>query len=318
MTGAHDGRLPPAAPKSTPATGSTRSGEVDDRDLAAHLAIQAFIEIRYLASRARRLPEELSSDDTLDRIRLLADLGHNLPVGTWPRARRPARGTQDGRRERAMRERPMSWLWNTAGPEKSAWIVSHVENAGLRWTPPPPLPTPRKGVPPPSVRQRLGLLTGWPVKTPASRRPLPREARVLKPLDNDAVFALHEEAGRLRLGLGGSSPWLQAHLAPGGPHYLLPDPADHYWPDPEAGRRWWQCRMLLTMIDGEQVTSMLAVLPETFIALPSTVPRFRQRHLAHIARATERDTGLWGRDHKTHCDPEHCGYVPAEEETAST
>ncbi|MER7672010.1 hypothetical protein ABTY61_26630 [Kitasatospora sp. NPDC096128] len=211
----------------------------------------------------------------------------------------------------------MSWLWNTAGPEKRAWIVSHIEKIGLRWTPPSPLPIPRKGVPPLSARQRMGLLAGWPVKAPAGRQPLPREARVLKALDTDAVSALHEEAGRLRLGRGGSSPWLQAHLAPGGPHYLFPDPADYCWPDPEAGRRWWECRMLLTMIDGEQVSSMLAVLPETFTTLPSTVPRFRQRRLAHVARATERDTSLWGRDHRTRCSPEQCGYVPTEEETTS-
>ncbi|MFD4908325.1 hypothetical protein [Kitasatospora purpeofusca] len=286
--------------------------------MAAHLAIQAFIEIRSLAGRARRSPEEVSSAETLDRIRLLADLGHNLPVGDAPRARRPAPGKPDSRWERAMRERPMSWLWNTAGPEKRTWILSHVEKIGLQWTPPPPLPIPRKGVPPLSTLQRIGLLAGWPVKTPSGRQPLPREARILKALDSDAIFALHEEAGRLRLGLGGSSPWLQAHLDPGGPHYLLPDPAEYYWPNPEAGRSWWQCRLFLTMIDGEQVSSMLAVLPETFAALPSTVPRFRQRRLAHIARATERDTGLWGRDHKTHCGTEQCGYVPADAETTST
>jgi hypothetical protein len=28
--------------------------------------------------------------------------------------------------------------------------------------------------------------------------------------------------------------------------------------------RWWQCTGLLRMFDGEQVSSMLAVLPETF------------------------------------------------------
>ncbi|MFI9331118.1 hypothetical protein ACIGZJ_26710 [Kitasatospora sp. NPDC052868] len=286
--------------------------------MAAHLAIQAFIEIRSLAGRAQRPPEEVSSAETLDRIRLLADLGHNLPVGDAPRARRPTRGKPDSRRERAMRERPMSWLWNTASPEKRTWVLSHVVEIGLQWTPPPPLPTPRKGVPPLSTRQRIGLLAGWPVKTPSGRQPLPREARVLKALDSDAIFALHEEAGRLRLGLGGSSPWLQAHLDPSGPHYLLPDPAEYYWPNPEAGRPWWQCRVLLTMIDGEQVSSMLAVLPETFAALPSTVPRFRQHRLANVARATERDTGLWGRDHKPHCGPKQCGYIRADGETTST
>ncbi|MDH6130205.1 hypothetical protein P3T39_007198 [Kitasatospora sp. GP82] len=158
-------------------------------------------------------------------------------------------------------------------------------------------------------------LTGWPVKTPSGRPPLPREARVLKALDRDAIFALYEEAGHLRLGLGAGSPWLRAHLDPSGPHYLFPDPADYYWPD--AGRRWWQCRVLLRMVNGEQVSGSVAMLPETFTALPSTLPRLRQRRLAHIARATERDSYLWGRDHKTHCGPEECGYLPAEAKTGS-
>jgi hypothetical protein len=63
------------------------------------------------------------------------------------------------------------------------------------------------------------------------------------------------------------------------------------------------------MCDGEQVSSMVAVLPETFIALPSTLPRKRQLRLVHVARATERDTYLWGRDHKADCDPLLCGGV---------
>jgi hypothetical protein len=64
------------------------------------------------------------------------------------------------------------------------------------------------------------------------------------------------------------------------------------------------------MCDGEQVSGMVAVLPETFIALPSTLPRPEQLRLVHIARATERDTYLWSRDHKAECSPQLCGYVP--------
>nr|WSX75537.1 hypothetical protein OH826_17605 [Streptomyces sp. NBC_00899] len=295
-----------------------RAGEIDDRKLAAYLAAMALLEIRSLAGRARRLPDEVSAADTFDRIRFLADLCENLPLSARPRSRQSSRRKPVSTHERAMRERPMSWNWNTAGPEKRAWILSHIEQAGYPWTPPPPLPVPRKGIPALSARQRIGLLAGWPVKTPSSRQPLPRKARVLKALDRDAILALYEEAGHLRLGLGAGSPWLRAHLDPSGPHFLFPDPANCYWPDPKAGRHWWQCCVLLRRIDGERVSSMLAVLPETFTALPSTVPRFRQRHLAHVARATEGDTGLWGRDHKTHCGQVQCGYVPADEEAAST
>jgi hypothetical protein len=30
-----------------------------------------------------------------------------------------------------------------------------------------------------------------------------------------------------------------------------------------------------------------------------------------VARATERDTYLWGQDHEDSCDPQLCGYVPS-------
>ncbi|MFD0478339.1 hypothetical protein ACFQ0B_66780 [Nonomuraea thailandensis] len=58
------------------------------------------------------------------------------------------------------------------------------------------------------------------------------------------------------------------------------------------------------MFDGEQVSSTLAVLPETFTTLPATLPRKQQRRLVHHARSTERDTYLWRRDHEAECDPQ--------------
>jgi hypothetical protein len=291
--------------------------EIDDRELAALLLARALVEIRHLAASAQQTPEENPPADALERIRFLADVVHNMPLIATPSTRRPARGKALSRRERAMRARPMSWTWNTCGPDGRAWITQHIEAVGRRWTPPPPPPTPRTGVPALTVRQRIGLLVGWPVKAPPGRPPLPRHAHVLKALDSEAVLTLYEEARRLRLGLGTGGPWLRAHLDPTGPHCLFPDPADYYWPDPDAGRGWWQCTLLLRMTDGEQVTGMLAVLPETFLALPSTVPRLRQRRLAQIARATERDTYLWGRSHEAACDPQRCGYTPLTESSPS-
>lgn len=55
---------------------------------------------------------------------------------------------------------------------------------------------------------------------------------------------------------------------------------------------------------------MLAVLSDTFTALPSSLPRRQQLRLVHLARATERDTYLWGRDHKAECSQQRCGYTP--------
>ncbi|MEO3926309.1 hypothetical protein ABGB07_20925 [Micromonosporaceae bacterium B7E4] len=207
-----------------------------------------------------------------------------------------------------MRDRPMSWTWNTTGTQGREWMLRHITKAGYQWTPPPPLPTPRKDNSAWTFRQRIRVLSGWPVSTPSGQRPLPRPARVLKSLDRDGICSLYEEAGRERLGMGGGSPRFRAHLDPDSLHYLFPDPAAYYWPN--DNRPWWQCRVLLRMIDGEQITDMVAVLPETFIALPSTLPRMRQRRLALTARMLERDNGLWYRDHEADCSPQRCGYPP--------
>jgi hypothetical protein len=288
-----------------------------DREVAALLSAMAFVEIRYLAGKARRMPEDQPIDDVLKRIRFLADLCHNLPGVSRPRRWRPSRrGDYRNSRERAMSRRPMSYTWNTAGSEGQAWMLRHIEDYGLRWTPPPPLPLRPQRIAPPllMLRQKIGVFLGrWPVRAPAGRPQLPREAHVLKALDTDTICALYEEAGRLRLGLGSGTPWLRGHLDPDGVHYLVPDPADFYWPGNPNGRgheiRWWQCTALLRMYDGAQVRSTVAVLPETFAALSSTLPRRAQSRLVHLARAAERDTHLWGLDHEAECDPAICGYV---------
>ena len=284
--------------------------------IAALLAAWAFTEIRYLAGDVRRTSEDSSPDEDLERIRFLADLCHNMPGITRPRRWQPSRrGASLSSSQQATARRPMSWVWHTAGPEGRAWTLRTIEQDGIQWTPPPPLPVHGKGPSPMTLRQRAGVLLGlWPVKATAGRQPLPAEATVLKALDTAAVCALYEEAGRLRLGLGAGGPWLQAHLDPDGVHYLVPDPANYYWPGNPDGQggtiRWWQCTALLRMYDGEQISGMVAVLPETFTALPSTLPRREQVRLVHLARATERDSYLWGRDHEAECDPQRCGYIP--------
>lgn len=275
-----------------------RSQEAElDRDIAALLAAMAFTEIRHLAGRPQRGEQDTSHDEVLDRIRFLANLSHNLPGVARPRARRPSRqGKPIGSFDQAMTERPMSWVWNTAGPDARAWMLRHIEQAGRSWTPPPPLPQSRRAPSPMTPRQRVGLLLRrWPVKAPTGRPPLPAAANVLKALDTEAVCALNDEARRLRLGLGGGGSWFRAHLAPDGVHYLLPDPATYYWPGTPNARGgeidWWQCTMLLQMYNGEQVSSngrctpgdlrsaALDIAPEGPAATRPPRPLHRARHL---------------------------------------
>lgn len=274
-----------------------------DRDIAALLSARAFTEIRFLATSSR--PGERAVDEDLARIRFLADLCHNLPAAIPRRRWRPSRkGAPASSFHQAMIKRSMSWTWNTAGPDGRAWMLHHIEDEGRTWTPPPPILANRRGPRPMTLKQRADVLLGrWPVQAPPGREPLPAEAQVLKALDTDTVCALYEEAARLR----------QAHLEPDGVHYLVPDPASYYWPgnqDARGGKiRWWQCTALLRMSDGEQVSNMIAVLPETFTALPSSLARREQVRLVLVTRNTERDAYLWGRDHKTGCDPQLCGYL---------
>ncbi|GIE86179.1 hypothetical protein Are01nite_26590 [Actinoplanes regularis] len=280
--------------------------EVDDRTVAGLLAYHALIEIRAAARKPGRQPET-STKEILESISFLSDLAHNLPLIAQPQGRRrPSHPGKISRRERAMRARPMSWTWNTTGEPGRRWMLRHIAAAGHRWTPPPPLPTPRKDFADWNLRRRLQVLAGWPVRTPPGRQPLPRPARVLKALGRDQMHSLYEEAGRRRLGLGSGSPAFRAHLSPEATHYLFPDPADYYWPGED--RPWWECRVLLQMVDGERITGSLAVLPEMFTALPSNVPRMRQRRLVLSARMLERDSYLWFRDHEDACTPRRCGY----------
>jgi hypothetical protein len=262
-----------------------RAHMINDEKAAALLATRALTEIRYLAWRVAS-GEEKPSKELFDRIRFLADLAHNMPG-----IARRLSGT------RAKRDRQqMQWVWSTAGAEGRSWMLESVHDAGYSWTPPPETQPPERGANRlPLWRNATALIGFWPVRTPIGRQRLPATARVLKALTTPEIVAVHDAASDQRLGLGGSSPWLAAHLDPNGRHYLVPDPAPYYWPGPD--RRWWQCRELLRMVDGTQVTSSVAVLPERFAALPDTLSRRQQRFLVHVMRGTWYDLHQWGQDH---------------------
>jgi hypothetical protein len=257
--------------------------EINDSEAAALLTSRALVEIRYVAWRAKSKGDQPPAEQ-FARIHFLADLCHNLPGIA-----------RAGPRDRSAIE----WVWSTAGPEGRTWILDTIRDADCQWTPPDPHQPPAKGPPRLSVPRKLGAALGrWPVRTPLGRRPLPPNARVVKAMNTEEMVVLHEEAERLKLGLGSSSRSLRAHLDPDGTHYLMPDPASYYWPDPEGKIRWWECRALLRMDDGVQVSTSLAVLPERFGSLPDDLPQRRQRELAQLIHATRYDLYLWGQDHK--------------------
>jgi hypothetical protein len=62
------------------------------------------------------------------------------------------------------------------------------------------------------------------------------------------------------------------------------------------------------VIDGEQISGLLSVHPETFVALADSLSRRRQHRLLHGARGIERHTTLWRNDHMGEYGPQLCGY----------
>jgi hypothetical protein len=131
----------------------------------------------------------------------------------------------------------------------------------------------------------------WPVQAPQGRSQLPREARILKAVDGFTLWMLYKEAERLHLGLGCGAEWLEAHFDEDGPHYLVPEPHEDFWPDR------WHCLALIRMRDGEQVRSSVFVRPVAFLDLVENVHHKRQRQLRRRLRALDRDTFLWSVDH---------------------
>lgn len=108
---------------------------INDFEAANIVVHKALIEIRFLAS--NRPDWDRTGEANLDRIRFLANMCHNMP--TTPRGRR----WRARRRDRP----PMSWAWNTSGPEARALMFEWIAADGCHWTPPPPIPPIRKAIP---------------------------------------------------------------------------------------------------------------------------------------------------------------------------
>ena len=269
-----------------------------DLVLAGELIAAATLEIRTTASRARHYPDRIPPENALARIHSLADMCLRLRLQRPHRPSRRQRGSVAGSTfllKRANWERPMTEAWYFSGPDTRTWILEFLDRNGFDWEPPPPVPEPvhNFGVPLLTIRDHFRALTGWPVQAPDGKAEVLPGFAVLKAVDTDTVCALF--ADEVSRGRHFDVAWLRANLDPNATNFLVPDPpSDAHWPKPDSPL--WHCRLLLRMVDGELLTVSLTVIPETFIALPSTLTRMRQRRLVLGMRRLPRHLELWRRD----------------------
>ncbi|MFD0655329.1 hypothetical protein I1A49_45900 [Streptomyces malaysiensis subsp. malaysiensis] len=94
--------------------------------------------------------------------------------------------------------------------------------------------------------------------------------RTIRAVDTDRLLMLEEEAARLGFSQRLPTDWLREHTEAAAVHYLFP--AMEHWLShrPEVSPQW-RCELLLTVRTGEEVLSLLDVLPATFQGLPETL-----------------------------------------------
>ncbi|MFB7290726.1 hypothetical protein [Actinacidiphila glaucinigra] len=105
---------------------------------------------------------------------------------------------------------------------------------------------------------------------------LPRTMRVV---DTGKLMLLEQEAERLGLSRRLPAEWLRQHVDATAVHYLFPVLVHELAHRPEVSPQW-RCELLLTVRTGEEVLSLLDVLPATFQRLPETLDVTAKRDIA--------------------------------------
>ncbi|MFI1869959.1 hypothetical protein [Streptomyces jumonjinensis] len=94
--------------------------------------------------------------------------------------------------------------------------------------------------------------------------------RAIRAVDTEQLMLLEEEAARLGFSQRLPVEWLREHTAVGAVHCLFPALEHRLSHRPEVSPQW-RCELLLTVRTGEEVLSLLDVLPITFQGLPETL-----------------------------------------------
>ncbi|MFF9803012.1 hypothetical protein ACF1G3_37170 [Streptomyces rochei] len=94
--------------------------------------------------------------------------------------------------------------------------------------------------------------------------------RTIRAVDTERLLLLEDEAARLGFSQRLPADWLREHAGAEAVHYLFPT-MEHRLSHRSEVSPQWRCELLLTVRTGEEVLSLLDVLPATFQGLPETL-----------------------------------------------
>lgn len=104
--------------------------------------------------------------------------------------------------------------------------------------------------------------------------------RTVKAVDTSELMRLDAEAIGYGLNRNHGVGWLARFAHPEAVHYLWPVLVHHAAHRPHVSPHW-RCMLLLTVRDGQQIVSLLDVLPTSFEGLPESLDAATKTDIAH-------------------------------------
>ncbi|MGS2617638.1 hypothetical protein ACVCAH_24405 [Micromonospora sp. LZ34] len=104
--------------------------------------------------------------------------------------------------------------------------------------------------------------------------------RTVKAVDTSELIRLDAEAIECGLNRNHGAGWLVEFADPEAVHYLRPVLVHRAAHQPEFSPHW-RCMLLLTVRDGQQVFSLLDVMPASFEDLPETLNAATKAEITH-------------------------------------
>lgn len=108
----------------------------------------------------------------------------------------------------------------------------------------------------------------------------PEMPRTVKAVDTNRLLQLDEEAAACGLNRHHGVAWLTGFADPEATHYLHPALIHRLDHRPEHSPHW-RCMLLLVVRGGEQVFSLLDVLPPSFDSLPENLSTETKNEVIH-------------------------------------